>query len=1033
MSNGRQRFRRTATALAAILMLTAVAIAQSTDVQLGLRESMDGTTAFTGARVVVEPGRVIEDATLVIRKGTVVSVSGGRDVPQGAVEVRVHGATIYPGFIDPYTDYGLPADPSSSGGEKSPRYEGERAGLASWNDALRADERWVDHFTPDSTAADKLLARGVTTVQSARLDGIFRGTGFVTSLGDEEPSKLVRAPVSRHFASFDPGSSQQEYPSSLMGSIALVRQTLLDAAWYANASRGEGERPEPNAVLEALAERRQALIFDSDDALSLLRAQRIAEEMGVPMIHVGSGDEYRYLDQVAAIDQPLILPATLPATPEVGSFEQTLDLDLETLRHWELAPGNAASLVEAGVDLAFTGQGLRDDEDLFANLRKMIEAGLSPDSALAALTTVPTRIAGVERQVGTLDPGKRADLVIVNGDLFDEEAEIVAVWVDGRSAWEARALEADDYRGRYLVTLEGGTWDLKISGEIHQPKAVLSSTAGAGGASIQAEGERLENGRLTFHARLPEGLTFFSLTRVGEQVLGRAAVGGGEPMAVVVTATGPADDESGDKGEEDDAEGEPQSTRIARTTYPAVAFGFETLPEPEDVLVRNATVWTVDEAGTLENADLLVRNGKIAAVGVGLDAPSGVRVIDATGKHVTPGMIDEHSHIAIQGGVNEGSHAVTAEVRIGDVVDPTDVNIYRNLAGGTTTAQLLHGSANPIGGQAQVVKLRWGHGSEQMKFDAAPPTIKFALGENVKQSNWGDEYKSRYPQTRMGVETLMRDRFLAARDYQQAWQRWNDGDRDGLPPRRDLQLETLAEILDSERFIHCHSYVQSEVLMLMRLAEDLGFRIQTFTHILEGYKVAPEMAAHGAGASTFSDWWAYKFEVYDAIPQNTCLMADAGVVTSINSDSSDLSRRLNSEAGKSVMHCGMAQEEAIKLATLNPAIQLKIDHRVGSLTPGKDADFVIWDGNPLSIHSRAEQTWVDGTLYFSRQRDAELREEVRAERQALIEKVLAQEGKETAEGKEEPRGDAGTGWPPLNPQHRAYRCDDAEDSWHAIN
>ncbi|MEZ5331134.1 MAG: amidohydrolase family protein [Thermoanaerobaculia bacterium] len=1015
-------------------VVATAAWAQTTDYQLGLRENDRTTTAFTHARVVVAPGRVIEDATLVVRGGLVTSVRAGGAAPAGARVVDLGDRTVYPGFIDPYTEYGLSAVGDVNAPEEgdAPRYAGRRSGLNSWNDTVHAERRWVESFVPDADAADAFLARGVTTVQSAKLDGIFRGLGFVTSLGGDTGNQAVLSPESRQFASFDRGSSSQQYPNSLMGSIALVRQTLMDADWYPRALAAwerdrSQERPELNLALAALAANEDPLIFETDDALSLLRAGRIADETGVAMVHVGAGDEYRYLDDVARIAEPLILPATFPEAPDVGSYESSLDVDLSDLRLWERAPHDAAALADAGVTLAFTARGLRDGEDFLANIRTMVDGGLDENDALAALTTVPARIAGVEQLVGTLEPGKRADFVVVDGDLFAEGSKPVSVWIGGERAKQMQPLDPDSYAGSWRLSLGSTEYTLEISGEPDAPKGTLSSA----GEEISLEGVSAEDGRLAFRASLPEGLARVTLLRLGDTVRGEAAIGASDPESISLTAL--AATPSDDDGESEEAEGmeTADADLVSRMTHPDVAFGFEELPEPEDVLVRNATVWTVDEQGTLENADLLVRNGKIAAVGHDLEAPDGVRVIDGTGKHVTPGMIDEHSHIAIQGGVNEGSNAVTAEVRIADVVLPTDIDIYRNLSGGTTIAQLLHGSANPIGGQAQVVKLRWGRGSEEMKFEAAPPTIKFALGENVKQSNWGDQNVIRYPQTRMGVETLMRDRFLAARDYADAWERWNrlsSSERNRtVPPRRDLQLEALAEILASQRFIHCHSYVQSEILMLMRLAEELGFRVQTFTHILEGYKVAPEMAAHGAGASTFSDWWAYKFEVYDAIPQNTCLLTEAGVVTSINSDSSDLSRRLNTEAGKSVLYCGMPEEEAIELATINPAKQLKIDHRVGSLTPGKDADFVIWDGDPLSMHTRAEQTWIDGTLYFSRERDEELRSRDREERAALTQKVLAKEG--DRDGEDEEASDEGA--VRHRSLHHAYDCDDEEDYWNA--
>ncbi|RMH25261.1 MAG: hypothetical protein D6693_09040 [Planctomycetota bacterium] len=375
-----------------------------------------------------------------------------------------------------------------------------------------------------------------------------------------------------------------------------------------------------------------------------------------------------------------------------------------------------------------------------------------------------------------------------------------------------------------------------------------------------------------------------------------------------------------------------------------------------------------------------------------------MRVIDARGKHVTPGLIDAHSHTGIDGGVNEGTHAVTSEVRIADVIDPDDIGWYRELAGGLTAANQLHGSANPIGGQNSVVKLRWGAPTaDAMRLEGAPPGIKFALGENVKQSNWGDNFRTRYPQTRMGVETIIRDRFLAAREYADAWDRYHrlsaTEQARTAPPRRDLQLEALVEILDGERLVHCHSYRQDEILMLTRVARDFGFRIGTFQHVLEGYKVAEAIKEHAVGGSTFSDWWAYKFEVIDAIPYNGAIMTEVGVPVSFNSDSNELARRLNTEAGKAVKYGRVPPAEAIKFVTYNPALQLGIEDRVGSLEPGKDADFVVWSGDPLSYFSRAERTFVDGRELYSLERYAAMRDRDQAEKQRIIQKILAKKGK----------------------------------------
>jgi len=425
------------------------------------------------------------------------------------------------------------------------------------------------------------------------------------------------------------------------------------------------------------------------------------------------------------------------------------------------------------------------------------------------------------------------------------------------------------------------------------------------------------------------------------------------------------------------------------------------VPErPSVVLVRGATVWTCGPQGVLQDADVLVRDGKIVAVGKDLGAPAGAVIIDGTGKHVTPGLIDAHSHAAIVGGVNETGHTITSEVRIEDVVNSETINIYRELAGGLTMANLLHGSANAIGGQNCVIKMRYGQDPEALKMEGRMPGIKFALGENPKRSNWG-ESKDHYPMTRPGVEQLIRERFLAAKDYQAEWDTWRDGGKKGIPPRRDLQLEALVEILNGERQIHCHSYRADEILMLMKLGDELGFKVGTFQHVLEGYKVADELREHGAMASTFSDWWAYKFEVYDAVPYNGAIMWDRGVVVTYNSDSSELARHLNTEAAKAVKYGGVPPEEALKFVTLNAAKQLAVDNRVGSLEKGKDADFVVWSGDPLSVYSVAEQTWVDGAKYFDRAEDLANRAALAAERDALIQKTKDAKKDDKDKGKDQ--------------------------------
>jgi len=406
------------------------------------------------------------------------------------------------------------------------------------------------------------------------------------------------------------------------------------------------------------------------------------------------------------------------------------------------------------------------------------------------------------------------------------------------------------------------------------------------------------------------------------------------------------------------------------------------------ILIQNATILTVSH-GTIERGSILIKDGKIAEIGASVKAPKDAQVIDAAGQFVMPGIIDCHSHIAIDGNVNEGSVSVSSMVNIADVLNPDDVDIYRDLAGGVTVANVLHGSANAIGGQTIVIKLRWGQPASKLPFEGAMPGIKFALGENPKRSNFS-RGTPRYPATRMGVEETIRGAFSEARDYKAAWDQYNKriaaGEKNLIPPRRDLRLDPLVEVLEGKRYVHSHCYREDEILMLLRVAKEFGFKVRTFQHVLEGYKVADEIAASGAGASTFSDWWAYKVEAYEAIPYNAALMTRRGVVVSVNSDDAEEATHLNQEAAKTIKFGGLSHDEALKLVTLNPAIQLGIDKRVGTIDPGKDADLVIYNHDPLSAYAVVQKTLIDGRVYFDRQRDIAERPAREKEKKALLEK-----------------------------------------------
>ena len=416
-----------------------------------------------------------------------------------------------------------------------------------------------------------------------------------------------------------------------------------------------------------------------------------------------------------------------------------------------------------------------------------------------------------------------------------------------------------------------------------------------------------------------------------------------------------------------------------------------TPPDAQQViLIQNATVLTVTQ-GTIEHGSVLIKDGKISEVGPNVKAPIGAQVIDGTGMFVTPGIIDCHSHIAVDGSVNEGSISVSSIANIAEVLDSDDVSIYRDLAGGVTTANVLHGSANSIGGQTVVIKLRWGQPAAKLPFEGALPGIKFALGENPKRSNFSvPGREKRYPASRMGVEETIRAAFTEARDYKNAWDAYNKkaaaGEKNLIPPRRDLRLDPLVEVLEGKRYVHSHCYREDEILMLLRVAKEFGFKVRTFQHILEGYKVADELAAAGVGASTFSDWWAYKVEAYDAIPYNAALMTRRGVVVSINSDDAEEATHLNQEAAKTIKYGGLSHDEALKLVTINPAIQLGIDKRVGSIEVGKDADLVIYNHDPLGAYAVVQKTLIDGRVYFDRQQDIAGRPALEREKKTLLEK-----------------------------------------------
>ena len=967
------------------LLCAAVGRAQETFPYNGVFDQRDGHYAFTGGTVHVSPDQTLENATLVIRDGKIVSVRAGGTAPAGAVVVKLNGKHVYPSFVEAYGKYGMPEVKRGGGGwGDPPQTDSKTPGAFSWNQALRSETDAAAVFNVKEKDAKALRGIGFGTVSTHHADGISRGSAAVVSLRNAKENDVILRRRVAHHLSFSKGSSRQNYPSSRMGAIALLRQSYLDGEWYRN-QRGE----ETNLSIEAWNELQDLpQIFDpGGNWQDALRADALGDEFDEQYVLLGGGDEYQRLAALKATRATFILPLVFPKAYDVADPYAADLVTLGQLRHWERAPGNLAAVAAAGIPFVLTTHGQKKMSDFPAALRKAVKMGAAPRTVFAALTTGPAQLLGVDDIVGTLEAGKLANFIITDKDFFTEEATVFQNWVQG-TPYALKDLETVALGSGYDFTIGGKAFSGKVSGAAGKQKITISPRGDT--LTVDATASTT-NGLLTFRFQ-PKGTDgFYRL--VGAPTDDGYAGTGRDPQGRTISWTAVETKNAAGDGKNKKADKKDQSTEgkadyVGRLTYPNIAYGragadagAEQSGEKQggSYLIRNATVWTNEEDGILENADVLIADGKIAGVGQGLPT-RGATVIDGTGMHVTSGIIDEHSHIALTS-VNEGSQVSSAEVRMDDVIDANDINIYRQLAGGVTTSQLLHGSANPIGGQSALIKLRWGQTAAGMRFAGADGFIKFALGENVKQSNWGDLYRNRYPQTRMGVEQIFESYFSRAREYGDAIAR-------GENVRRDLDLEAVLEILERERFITCHSYQQGEINMLMKVAERHGFRVNTFTHILEGYKVADKMAEHGVAASTFSDWWAYKYEVNEAIPHNGAIMHRQNVLTAFNSDDAEMARRLNQEAAKAVLFGNVSEEDAWKFVTLNPAKMLHIDDRVGSLRVGKDADVVIWNDHPLSIYARAERTFVDGRELFNRERDRAARAEISKERNALIQKSL---------------------------------------------
>jgi len=983
MRSSRHRPRGKILLLSPLLILfTLFSTAQTTFPVNGVADPREGCYAFTHATLVKDGQTTLSDATLIIRDGLIVSAGPGAVIPKDAVVVDCSGKYIYPSFIDIYSDYGIPG--AERGAARPPfdfrapaQLTSNTKGAYNWNQAVHPETDASRLFTVDDARAKPLREIGFGTVLSHLKDGIARGTGVVVTLAKENENLVVVKQRASANYSLNKGSSTQSYPGSLMGAIALLRQTYLDAQWYKSQPVHEGT----NLSLQAWNEA-QTLpqLFDGGDKWGDLHGDRIGDEFGVQYIIKAGGNEYQRMQPIIATKAAYIVPLNFPQAMDVEDPSDARFVSLTDMKHWEMAPTNPGAFEKAGLTFCLTAADMQDTKQFFTHLRKAFDYGLTENKALEALTRTPANLIGIYDKVGSLDAGKLANFLITTGPVFNEKTSIVENWIQGKKygvkeeAWK-------DIKGQYnlVVTSAGASSTYILDVNSAASASVIAKDTLTGKFSYDGKLISLSFGAGTpaAPARRPGGGRPSASTHLSGVANGDVWNGNGTDSAgnlVIWTATfskttPPAPDTI-----------RKRVARIGKVLYPFDGYGWDSLPKQQDLLIRNATVWTNEKEGRLENTDVLVKAGKIAKIGKNLSA-AGTITIDGTGKQLTPGIIDEHSHIAAFS-INEGAQSVTSEVRIADNLNPEDINIYRQLAGGVTSSHILHGSANTIGGQTQLIKLRWGVDDEGLKFKNWDPFIKFALGENVKRTT--SQNNNRFPDTRMGVEEVLMDAFNRARDYQQQ--------RKVAPnvTRRDLELDALVEILEKKRFITCHSYVQSEITALMRVAEKFGFRVNTFTHILEGYKVADKMKEHGASVSTFSDWWAYKVEVTDAIAYNATIMQKVGLNVCINSDDAEQARHLNQEAAKSVKYGGMSEDDAFKMVTLNPAKALHVADRVGSIREGKDADLVLWNDNPLSIYARPEKTIVDGIVYFDLDRDALLRKNTAAERNRLIQKLVGE-------------------------------------------
>ncbi|MCF7762594.1 MAG: amidohydrolase family protein [Verrucomicrobia bacterium] len=876
--------------------------------------------AITNLTIVPKPGATAVTGVVVMSQGRFDQIGPSAAIPPDALRIDGTGLWGYAGFIDGASHVGLKeAPPGAEDMARLSRTEqdvaqGPRTGMQLANrNGIWPHRTLDDLWVPDSDKLEALRKAGFTSALITPKTGIMAGQGDLLQLsGDPLRSAILRDRITQWIAPGRNGlqgrSDTRAYPTSSMGVVALIRQTMLDARWVQerqglfNRHPAAIDRIPYDPVMQSVGQliaRRQKALFWANTPDQIHHALDLAEEFQQDAVLLGGAEAWKLSLRLANGHYPVIAGLDWGEKPKLTSDASKTSADKKTkaltrtwdrswennffepqavreerLREWNARVSNVQHLLEAGVPVALSGRDLKSPDLFWKRIQEAIDLGLSPEQLLAALTIHPARIFGMESHLGTITTGGIANLTLLTAPLGTSGSEVHSVFIDGTE---------------FRFPVKGAVAEAK-------PK-----TDGDGGSEDKPQG--------------------------------------------------------GDSKAQEDRPANPNTWG-----YESDSDRKQPVSTGGTLLLQNATLIPVTR-GILEKTDVLVTKGRISAIGQDLEVPAGATVIDLEGYWIMPGIVDPHSHLAVSG-INEGSQSITCEVRQSDVVDHTQLAIHRALAGGVTTIHTMHGSANSIGGQNAVLKLKYNSSPGEMLVRTGPRIVKFALGENVTR----ERNPARFPNTRMGVEATMRRAFNDALDYREQWTRYREKTTAGeiaAPPRRDLRLEALDEILDGDLWVHSHCYRADEILRLLTVAEDYGFRVATLQHVLEGYRVLPEMLNHGVGGSTFSDWWSYKKEAFDAIPYNAAMMHRAGIVTSLNSDSEEVIRHLNLEAAKTLRFGGLTADEAIRLITLNPAIQIGLGDRIGSIETGKDGDLAVFNGHPLDTHSRAVMTVIEGEIYFA--------------------------------------------------------------------